>query len=97
LFYANEVDFYDKPLLYDPKVIFHLKGGNMKKCPFCKEEILEDAIRCKHCRMMLKMVAKKDGFESFWYCLMCVLSLGLWYGIRVMATIAIKKAINDLE
>ncbi len=28
----------------------------MKKCPFCKEEVLEDAIKCKHCGSFIRGV-----------------------------------------
>ncbi len=31
-----------------------------KKCPLCREDILEDAIKCKHCGSMLNGI-KKEG------------------------------------
>lgn len=31
-----------------------------KKCPFCAEEINEDATKCKHCGEFLTQEAKKE-------------------------------------
>jgi predicted nucleic acid-binding Zn ribbon protein len=35
----------------------------MKKCPFCAEDIQDDAIKCKHCREFLD-ASKRPGFAE---------------------------------
>jgi membrane protein YdbS with pleckstrin-like domain len=42
----------------------------MKKCPYCAEEIQDEAIKCKHCGAMLSDLEEKTLFEcnpSWWH------------------------------
>ena len=45
-----------------------LKAGSHKKCPFCAEEIQDEAVKCRHCHEFLDPNAKAAAAASRpWY------------------------------
>jgi len=60
----------------------------MKKCPFCAEEIQDDAIKCKHCGEMLDKKKKEKWYFNMATFVMALLCVGpfalplLWFNPR---------------
>ena len=63
----------------------------MKKCPFCSEEIQEDAVKCHYCGEFLDKKKKEKG--CFWGCLISLLITVLLIAISIVVIFLVFKFI----
>ncbi|UCG60952.1 MAG: hypothetical protein JSV52_11560 [Candidatus Zixiibacteriota bacterium] len=54
---------------------------NFTKCPYCREEIAEGAIRCKHCHADLSDLKKKESVWAKYNCFRTGFLVGILFTI----------------
>lgn len=59
----------------------------MKKCPYCKEEIQEDAIKCKHCGSLLSKIPN-EKITKKWYTWPWIWVAGIILIVIVIASVS---------
>lgn len=64
----DEVEDTQKTIPAIPATLENISNNNnySKKCPFCQEEIIASAIKCKHCHSIL-LLCNAEGLIIPWY------------------------------